>query len=36
MNACGIFVGKPEGVRPLGRPRGKWIDIIERKFKEKE
>jgi hypothetical protein len=20
-NACGIFVGKPEGKRPLGRPR---------------
>jgi hypothetical protein len=23
-NACSILVGKPEGKRPLGRPRRKW------------
>ena len=22
-----ILVGKPEGKRPLGRPRGRWVDI---------
>jgi hypothetical protein len=24
-NAYGILVGKPEGKRPLGRPRCRWI-----------
>jgi hypothetical protein len=24
-----IFVGKPEGKRPLGRPRSKWVDNIK-------
>jgi hypothetical protein len=23
-----IFVGKPEGKRPLGRPRRRWVDTI--------
>jgi hypothetical protein len=23
-NARGVLVGKPEGTRPLGRPRRKW------------
>jgi hypothetical protein len=23
-NACRVLVGKPEGKRPLGRPRRKW------------
>jgi hypothetical protein len=27
-NAYRIFVGKPEGKRPLGRPRRKWVDNI--------
>jgi hypothetical protein len=27
-NAYKIFVGKPEGMRPLGRPRRKWEDNI--------
>jgi hypothetical protein len=27
-NACRILVGKPEGKRPLGRPRRKWVDNI--------
>jgi hypothetical protein len=25
-NACSILVGKPEGMRPLGRPRRRWED----------
>jgi hypothetical protein len=25
-NAYRIFVGKPEGKRPLGRPRRRWVD----------
>jgi hypothetical protein len=25
-NAYRILVGKPEGKRPLGRPRRKWVD----------
>jgi hypothetical protein len=25
-----IFVGKPEGRRPLGRPRCRWVDNIKR------
>jgi hypothetical protein len=28
-NAYRILVGKPEGKRPLGRPRRRWVDIIE-------
>jgi hypothetical protein len=24
-----VLVGKPEGKRPLGRPRGKWEDNIK-------
>jgi hypothetical protein len=28
MNACRLLVGKPEGKRPLGRPRRWWIDNI--------
>jgi hypothetical protein len=25
----GILVGKPEGKRPLGRPRHRWVDSIK-------
>jgi hypothetical protein len=25
-NMCWLLVGKPEGKRPLGRPRRRWID----------
>jgi hypothetical protein len=27
-NAYSILIGKPEGKRPLGRPRSRWEDII--------
>jgi hypothetical protein len=27
-NVYRLFVGKPEGKRPLGRPRLRWIDNI--------
>jgi hypothetical protein len=27
-NAYKIFVGKPEGKRPLGRPRRRWEEIL--------
>jgi hypothetical protein len=27
-NACKILVGKPEGKRPLGRPRRSWVGTI--------
>jgi hypothetical protein len=27
-NACRILVGKPEGKRPLGRPRHRLVDNI--------
>jgi len=25
---CRVLVGKPEGRRPLGRPRRRWVDNI--------
>jgi hypothetical protein len=28
-NAYRILVGKPEGKRPLGRPRRRWLDNIK-------
>jgi hypothetical protein len=28
-NVCRLLVGKPEGKRPLGRPRRSWIDNIK-------
>jgi hypothetical protein len=28
-NTCRILVGKPEGKRPLGRPRRRWVDNIK-------
>jgi hypothetical protein len=27
-NACRLLVGKPEGKKPLGRPRRRWMDNI--------
>jgi hypothetical protein len=34
MNAYRIFVGKPEGKRPLGRPRRRWVDNIKMDLRE--
>jgi hypothetical protein len=28
-NACRILMEKPEGKRPLGRPRSRWVDNIK-------
>jgi hypothetical protein len=28
-NAYRLMVGKPEGKRPLGRPRCRWVDNIK-------
>jgi hypothetical protein len=28
-NAYRILVGKPDGKRPLGRPRRRWVDNIK-------
>jgi hypothetical protein len=28
-NAYRLFVGKPEGKKPLGRPGRRWVDNIE-------
>jgi hypothetical protein len=33
-NAYRILVGKPEGRRPLGRPRRKWVDNIKLDLRE--
>jgi hypothetical protein len=33
-NAYRILVGKPEGKRPLGRPRRTWVDNIKIDLKE--
>jgi hypothetical protein len=33
-NAYRILVGKPEGKRPLGRPRCGWVDNIKMDLRE--
>jgi hypothetical protein len=33
-NAYRILVGKPEGKRPLGRPRRRWEDTIKMNLRE--
>jgi hypothetical protein len=33
-NACRILVEKPEGKRPLGRPRHRWVDNIKMDLKK--
>jgi hypothetical protein len=33
-NAYRTLVGKPEGKRPLGRPRRTWVDNIKRHRRE--
>jgi hypothetical protein len=34
-NAHRILVGKPEGKRPLGRPRRRWVDNIKIDLRER-
>jgi hypothetical protein len=34
MNAYSILVGKPEGKRPLGKPRRRWVDNIKMDLRE--
>jgi hypothetical protein len=33
-NAYRILVGNPEGKRPLGRPRRRWVDNIKMVLRE--
>jgi hypothetical protein len=33
-NAYRILVGKPEGKRPLGRPRRRWADNVKIDLRE--
>jgi hypothetical protein len=33
-NPYRILVGKPEGMRPLGRPRRRWVDNIKIDLRE--
>jgi hypothetical protein len=34
MNAYMILVWNPEGMRPLGRPRRRWVDNIKMNLRE--
>ena len=34
MGAYRVLVGKPEGKRPLGRPRRRWVDNIRKDLQE--
>jgi hypothetical protein len=33
-NAYRILVGKPEGKKPLGRPRRRWVEIVKMDLRE--
>jgi hypothetical protein len=33
-NSCRILVGKPDGKRPLGRPRRRWVNNIKMDLRE--
>jgi hypothetical protein len=33
-NAYRILVGKPDGKRPLGRPKGRWVNNIKMDLRE--
>jgi hypothetical protein len=33
-NTCRILVGKPEGKRPIGRTRRRWVNNIKIDFRE--
>jgi hypothetical protein len=35
-NAYKVLVGKPEGMRPLGRPRCRLVDNIKIDLRERE
>jgi hypothetical protein len=35
MNAYRILVGKPEGKRPLGRSRHRWVEHVKMDLKER-
>jgi hypothetical protein len=35
-NVYRILVGKPEGRRPLGRPKRRWVDNIKMDLREME
>jgi hypothetical protein len=35
-NAYRILVGKPEGKKPLGRPKRRWVDNIKMDLRERE
>jgi hypothetical protein len=35
-NACRILEGNPEGKRPLGRPRRRWVGNIKMDLREIE
>jgi hypothetical protein len=35
-NAYRILVGKPEGKRPLGKPRHRWVDNIKMDIRDIE
>jgi hypothetical protein len=34
VSFCWVLVGKPEGKRPLGRPRRRWEDSIKMDLQE--
>jgi len=34
MGAYRVLVGKPEGKRPLGKPRHRWVDNIRMDLQE--
>jgi hypothetical protein len=34
-NGYRILVGKPEGKRPLGRPRHRWVDNMKMDLRER-
>ena len=33
-DVCRVLVGKPDGRRPLGRPRRRWVDNIRMDLQE--
>jgi hypothetical protein len=33
-NACRTLLGKPEGKRPIGRPRRRWVGNIKMDLRE--